>query len=131
MRAAEKRNLRGLVLAIVAYTVVMLTVWPLVGTTDDRTIRAVIALAPVIPVLFVVRAFVRQILDSDELMRRLNLEALSISAGIVSVLSLMGGFLAAAKVIELDGLILFWVFPALGATFGLLRKLAVRRYALS
>ena len=131
MRAAEKRNLRGLVLAMVAYTVVMLTVWPLVETTEDRTIRALIALAPVIPVLFVMRAFVRQILDSDELMRRLNLEALSISAGIVSVLSLVGGFLAAAKVIELDGSILFWVFPALGATFGLLRKLAMRRYALS
>lgn len=131
MRAAEKRNLRGLVLAMVAYAVVMLTVWPLAGTTDDRMMRALIALAPVIPVLFVVRAFIRQILDADELMRRLHLEALSISAGIVSVVSLMGGFLAAAKVIELDGSILFWVFPALAATFGLVHKLAVRRYALS
>ena len=131
MRTAKKQNLRELVLAMIAYTVVILTVFPLVETTDDRMMRALIALAPVIPVLFVVRAFIRQILGSDELMRRLHLEALSISAGIVSVASLMGGFLAAAKVIELDGSILFWVFPALAATFGLVHKLAVRRYALS
>ena len=127
MRDVEKRYVREFLPAIAAYTVVMLTVWPLVRTTDDRMIRALIALAPVIPILFVVRAIVRNILGSDEMMQRLHLEALAISAGIVGVVSILVGFLVAAKVIELDGSILLWVFPALGGTFGFARKIAMRR----
>lgn len=131
MRAVEKRYLREFLPAMVAYTVVMLTVWPLVRTTDDRLMRTLIALAPVIPVLFAVRAIIRQILGSDEMMQRLHLEALAISAGIVAVVSLTGGFLAAAQVINLDGSILLWVFPALAGTFGLARVIATRRYERS
>lgn len=128
MRAVEKRYMREFLPAMAAYTVVMLTVWPLVRTTDDLLIRTLIALAPVIPVLFAVRAIIRQILGSDEMMQRLHLEALAISAGIVAVLSLLGGFLAAAEVIDVDGSILLWVFPALAGTFGLARVIAARRY---
>lgn len=131
MRAVEKRYLREFLPAMAAYTVIMLTVWPLVRTTDDRLMRTLIALAPVIPVLFAVRAIIRQILGSDEMMQRLHLEALAISAGIVAVVSLTGGFLAAAQVIDLDGSILLWVFPALAGTFGLARVIATRRYERS
>lgn len=131
MRAVEKRYLREFLPAMAAYTVIMLTVWPLVRTTDDRLMRTLIALAPVIPVLFAVRAIIRQILGSDEMMQRLHLEALAISAGIVAVVSLTGGFLAAAQVINLDGSILLWVFPALAGTFGLARVIATRRYERS
>lgn len=129
MRAIEKRYLREFLPAMTAYVVVMLTVWPLLRTTDDRMLRTLIALAPVVPVLFVVRAILRQILGADEMMQRLHLEALAISAGVVGLASLIGGFLAAAKVIELDGTILIWVFPALAATFGVVRMFAARRYA--
>ncbi len=131
MRDVEKRYLREFLPAMAAYTLVMLTVWPLVRTTDDCTLRTLIALAPVIPTLFVVRAIIRNILGADELMQRLHLEALAISAGIVAVVSLAGGFLVAAKVIELDGSILLWVFPALAATFGVVRAIAARRYTRS
>jgi hypothetical protein len=106
----------------------MLTVWPLVRTTDDRMLRALIAMVPVIPIGFVIRAIIRQILGADEMLQRLHLEALAISAGIVAVFSMIGGFLAAAEVITLDGSILLWVFPALGGIFGLARGLATRRY---
>ncbi len=128
MRAVEKRYLREFLPAMVAYTLVMLTVWPLAGTTDERMLRALIALAPVVPILFAVRAIIRHILGADEMMQRLHLEALAISAGIIGVVSLAAGFLAAAKVIELDGSILIWVFPALAATFGIVRMLAARRF---
>ncbi len=128
MRAADKRYMREFVPAMAAYTLVMLTVWPLVRTTDDRMLRALIAVVPVVPVLFVVRAIIRHILAVDEMMQRLNLEALAVSAGIVGVASLVAGFLAAAGVIVLDGSILIWVFPALAGTFGVARMMAARRF---
>ena len=128
MRAAEKRYLREFLPAMGAYTLVMLTVWPLARTTDDHMLRALIALAPVVPILFAVRAIIRHILGADEMMQRLHLEALAISAGIIGVVSLTAGFLAAAKVIELHGSILLWVFPALAATFGVVRMVAARRF---
>ncbi|MBL0162192.1 MAG: hypothetical protein IPP82_00720 [Xanthomonadales bacterium] len=128
MRAIDKRYLREFPPAMAAYTVVMLTVWPLVRTTDDHTLRALIVMTPVIPIGFAIRAIIRHILAADEMMQRLHLESLAISAGIVGVASLIGGFLAAAEVITLDGSILLWVFPALAGSFGLVRSVATRRY---
>jgi hypothetical protein len=131
MRAIDKRYLREFLPAMLAYTIVMLTVWPLARHTDDRTIRALIALVPVIPIAFAIRAIIRHILAADEMMQRVHLEALAISAGIVAVASLIGGFLAAAEVVTLDGSILIWVFPAIAGTFGIARMLVQRRYTRS
>ena len=128
MRAIDKRYLREFLPAMAAYTIIMLTVWPLVRTTDDHTLRALIAMTPVVPIGFAIRAIIRQILAADEMMQRLHLESLAISAGIVGVASLIGGFLAAAEVVTLDGSILLWVFPALAGSFGLVRSVATRRY---
>ena len=129
MRSVDKRYIREILVALTAYMIIMFTIWPLVDSTESLGLRVVIALSPVIPILFGIRALVRYILDADELVQRLHLEALAISAGVVGVLSMAVGFLAAAKLIELDGSILFWVFPALAGTFGLARSLAARRYA--
>ena len=84
---------------------------------------------PVIPILFVIRAMARYILDADELVQRLHLEALAIAAGVVAVASLVGGFLAAAEVITMDGSILIWVFPVIALVFGIARAFGERRYA--
>lgn len=129
MRSIYKRYVREILMALTAYMIIMLTVWPLLDTTDSLGLRVGIALSPVIPILFGIRSLVRYILDADELIQRLHLEALAISAGTVAVVCILVGFLVEAKLIELDGSILFWVFPALGGTFGLARGLAARRYA--
>lgn len=131
MRAIDKRYLREFLPAMGAYVIVIFTIWPLVNTTDNQSIRAWIALAPVIPVLFVVRAIIRHILSADEMMQHLHLQALAVSAAIVGVVSMLGGFLVAAKVISLDGTILLWVLPALAATFGVVRAIVARRYTRS
>ena len=131
MRAIDKRYLREFWAGMTAYTVIMLTVWPLVRTTENDGLRIVIALLPVIPILFVIRALLRYILDADELVQRLHLEALAIAAGVVAVASLVGGFLASAEVIHLDGAILIWVFPVIGGVFGFSVKFLERRYTRS
>ena len=129
MRAIDKRYVREFFTAMTAYVIIMLTIWPLVRTTESHALRVFIALIPVIPILFVIRALVRYILDADELVQRLHLEALAISAGVVAVASLVGGFLAAAELIRIDGAILLWVFPAISVVFGIARAFGERRYA--
>ncbi|MEO7934864.1 MAG: hypothetical protein ABIR27_01255 [Dokdonella sp.] len=129
MRAIDKRYMRHFFTAMTAYVIIMLTVWRLVRTTESHGLRVAIALLPVIPILFVIRAMVRYILDADELVQRLHLEALAIAAGVVAVASLIGGFLAAAEVIRIDGSILIWVFPVIALVFGIARAFGERRYA--
>ena len=131
MRAIDKRYQRHVLVAMTAYMVIMLTVWPLVRTTQSDSLRIAIALLPVVPILFVIHALLRYILDADELVQRLHLEALAIAAGVVAVASLVGGFLASAEVIKIDGAILIWVFPLIGGVFGFARKFLGLRYTRS
>lgn len=81
-----------------------------------------------LPFAAALRAIIRHVRDSDEFQRRLHLEALAISSVVVSLLSTTAAFLVAAKVITLDGTVLFWVFPALAGLFGALRCWNARRY---
>ncbi len=129
MRALEKRYRRELFLAMSAYVVVMLLIYPLARQVEAPFWRALVALAPVLPFAAALRAIIRHVRDSDEFQRRLHLEALAISAVVVSLLSTTAAFLVAAKVITLDATVLFWVFPALAGLFGALRCWNARRYA--
>ena len=129
MRSLERRYRRELFSALAVYTIVMLFVWPMVTHVDSSWLRTLIALAPVIPFAAALTAIVRQVRDSDEFQRRLHLEALAISAAIVSFVSMTAGFLVTAKVFALSGSVLLWVFPALAGLFGVLRCGLARRYS--
>jgi hypothetical protein len=128
MHALNKRYRRELFTAMSAYIVVMLCIWPFVRHVDSPIGRLFIALSPVVPFAFAMRAMIRHVRDSDEFQRRLHLEALAIAVAIVSFVCMTAGFLVAAKVIRLDGSVLLWIFPALCLMFGILRGLAARRY---
>ena len=131
MHALERRYGREMALAAVLYVAAMLTAWPLALHTDERILRAVLALLPVLPAALMLRAIYRHVRDSDELQRRLHLEALAISASVVSLVSMALGFLAAARVIVLGGDVLLWVFPALAGVFGVVRCWIQWRYRCS
>lgn len=111
-----------------AYVAVMFLLWPLLPRVHSELLKIALALLPVLPVLFVVRAMVRLVLGSDELEQRIHLIGLAIAATVVSTLSLAGGFLAAAGVVKLDGAILIWVWPTLVVMYALGRGWASRRY---
>jgi len=95
-RSIEKLYRQRLMLAMAIYIGVMLLAWPLVRTTDSLSLKVVLALAPVLPMLYVVWLMVRRVWHSDELEQRTHLIALGASTVVVGVLSLVGGFLAAA-----------------------------------
>jgi hypothetical protein len=116
------------VLAIMAvYVVLMLFEWPLVGRTEGLALRTLLALLPTLPVVAVIVLAARMVMRGDELEQRMHLVALSVAVGVVSVASIVGGFLAIAKVWTVGGDVLFWVFPVLCVVYGITRIVLVRR----
>lgn len=127
-RPHHRRYQREFWPAMAAYVAIMFLLWPLLPRVHSEWLKVVLALLPVIPVLFVVRAMVRLVLGSDELEQRIHLIGLAIAATVVSSLSLAGGFLASAGVIVLNGSVLVMVWPTLVVLYALGRGWATRRY---
>jgi hypothetical protein len=111
-----------------AYIAVMLLLWPLLPRVHNEWLKIALAQLPVVPLLFAVRAMVRLAMGGDELEQRIHLIALAIAATVLSMLSLVGGFLAAAHLINLDGTILMWMWPTLVVVYSAARVWASHRY---
>jgi len=130
MRPVHRRYLREFIPAMLGYVLLILSsvYWLRFGQPPAHW-RPAIALLPVFPIILVMRAMVRVIRDSDELERRIELEAVAISALLVGTGFFSAGLLAGAKVIALDGdAVAVWVLPALCAIYGIAKCWAVRRY---
>jgi hypothetical protein len=118
---------RGL-LAISLYTAFMLLIWPLVPTVGSLPLKVLLALAPLVPMFYVLAQIARRIRDSDELEQRTHLIALGVSTGVTAALSLLGGFLCIAKVLPFDGSVLIWIFPLMVTCYGITRWYVSRVY---
>jgi hypothetical protein len=132
MNPAEKRYTRRMMITMTAYVIVLFgSILMLRGSAADWPIAAkvLLALSPVVPVAYFGKAFVIYLNECDELMRRIELEAIGLSSLIVGLLFLSLGFLGRAKIIALDGVtVAVWVFPLLCGVYGLTKWLASRRY---
>jgi hypothetical protein len=115
---------------MIVYVAVMLLVWPQVRSAADLPSKVLLALVPVLPMLYVIWLLARRILGSDELEQRTHLIGLGAATGASAVFSLVCGFLAAARVFELDSvaMLLFWVFPLQMLSYGGVRWWSARRY---
>ena len=132
MSPAESRYTRRLVMAMVLYIALLFgsilglksfaAEWPVAA-------RALMALLPVLPIAFVGKIFIDYLGECDEMIRRIELEAVSLSSLIVGLLFLAAGFLMQAGVFTLGGgTVAIWVFPLLCGIYGLTKWLAIRRY---
>jgi len=130
-RLTPRQYQRHTLLAMSAYVGFMLLAWPTVRTADSMALKVLLALAPVVPMLYVIGLMARRILDADELEQRTHLVALGAATAVVGALSLVGGFLAAAQVFKSDGAILIWVFPVMMLSYGITRWWVGRRYGMS
>jgi hypothetical protein len=127
-RFTERRYQSRVILAMVLYVAVLLLVWPLARSSTSMPLKILLALLPTLPVLYVIWQMARRVWHSDELEQRTHLVALGASTAIVGVASLVGGFLAAAGVVQLDGSILVWVFPVLLVSYYAARWWVARHY---
>lgn len=127
-RLSQKQYEWRVLAAMSLYTLCMLLEWPLVRTATSLSVKCLLALVPVVPMVYVIALLARRIRASDELEQQTHLIALGIATAVVGALSLIGGFLSIAKVLVLDGSILIWVFPALMFCYGAARWRVARRY---
>ena len=109
--------------------VLFASVWLLRRIDDPVWLRALIALAPVVPIVLALRAVVRYIREIDELQQRIELEAVSIATALVSLAYLAAGFLQLAKIIAAPAdIAMIWVFPLICLCYGIAKVLVARRY---
>ena len=125
----RRRYLREFLPSMAAYVLlVLLSVW-LLKRVDTAWLRALVALLPLPPIAFALRAIVRYIRDADELQRRVELEAVAFSSAFGSFAYLTGGFLQAAGVIEVGAAnAMLWVFPLTCLAYGVVKIVVSRRF---
>ena len=115
--------------AMTAYVLAMLVWKRLLGLADATWLKVLIALFPALLVLWVMRAFVRYVRDSDEMQRRIELESGSVAGLVTSGAYLSAGFLQSAGLIDIPSKVaMIWVFPMLCLVYGVAKLVIARRY---
>ncbi len=125
MKENVRTYLKHFSVTMIAYTVLLIVSRLLLNTVDNQALRIIIAILPVLPVLFgiwVVMIYVRSL---DELQRRIQFEAVAFSMLMTGSITFTLGFLADAGVPQLS---LIWVFPMSIALWGIGQFIATRRY---
>jgi hypothetical protein len=130
-RFSQRQYDRLVMVPLVLYAGCMLFLWPLLRATSNLQLKALLALAPVLPLIYLIGLLVRRIRASDEFEQRTHLIALGAAAAITSALGMAGGFLSIAGVLKVDGSILIWVFPVVMISYSLARWYVSRRYGVS
>ncbi len=122
---AEKLYLRRFWVAITAYVVLVIIMSSVLDSLTDNTLRVIITLLPIVPIVFGMWAFMQFIRQIDELQRRIHFEAFAFSLGCTGLITFTLGFLENAGVPQLS---LIWVFPMMIAFWGIGVAIAGRRY---
>lgn len=117
VRAAGRRYMREFMPAIIAYMALVFAAPWLMQQVHAAPLKVLVALLPVVPVAFVMRAMLHLLLGSDELEQKLQLQAISIAAMTVALLSFAAAFLESAGLLPLKNP-LIWVLPAMFAVYG-------------
>lgn len=127
-RPADRRYMREFLPAMLTYMVVMLYLWPLQKGLPPGWLKTLLVLSPMLPIGWAILACVRYVLGGDEMERRQHLDAIAISASLISMVSMALGFLGAARVLVFDGgLALLFVYPAFCIVYGVVRAVLVVR----
>jgi tellurite resistance protein TehA-like permease len=127
-RLSQKQYERQAMVTLVFYAGCLLFLWPLLHTVSSFPLKVLLALAPALPVVYLISLLARRIHASDEFEQRTHLIALGTAAAITGVAGMIGGFLSIAGVLKLDGSVLIWVFPVLMLSYSATRKYVLRRY---
>jgi hypothetical protein len=128
-RLTDRQYQRHVSVTMLIYVAAMVLVWPLARSTPELGLKIALAAVPALPMLYVIGLMARKVAQSDEFEQRIHLVALGVASAVLAALSLLGGLLAAAGAVPLDGSILIWVFPLMMVSYGLTRWWVItRRY---
>ncbi|MBC2656411.1 hypothetical protein H7A76_13280 [Pseudomonas sp. MSSRFD41] len=88
--------------------------------------KIALALVPVVPMIAMALAVVRQLRRLDEMVRRVQLEALALSFVCTALITFSYGFL---ETVGLPRLSMFYVWPLMGLIWALATVVGMRRYS--
>jgi hypothetical protein len=125
MNAPARDYVRQFGLSMIAYTVVLVGSILLLQTQPAPPLAVLIALAPVVPVVFGLLALVRFVGRLDELQRRIHLKSLVYTTGATAILTFSYGLLENAGFAQISWV---WVLPLMVAIWGLATMLVSRKY---
>jgi hypothetical protein len=124
--AAGRRYTLEIVVCMIAYMAVLFPAIWLLNRGLEGPAKFAVALAPVVPVIFVFVALVRYFARTDEFERRVLLESLGIAGVITALLAATYGFLEGAGLPHLSA---WWTWAAFMASWLVGRLIVSRFYA--
>jgi hypothetical protein len=125
MNQATKRYAREFTVTMIAYVVVIIVARLTLNNLGDSPWRFAIALLPIIPVIFLVIAFIRYLTGIDELQQRIQLQAIGFAAGTTGLLTFAYGFL---ELVGFPKFSTFFIFPMMVMLWGIGLSYFSRRY---
>ncbi|MGH8373153.1 MAG: hypothetical protein ACRETO_10520 [Gammaproteobacteria bacterium] len=124
-KAVTHRYLWELGFAMVAYVGVILLSAHWLRGMPASGFKLLIALLPLLPLAFVFLAVIRFVRHTDEMLRRLHVQAFAIAAGVTAFLALTYGCLEMAGFPHLSA---WWTFVCIDLVWGLAVCVLQRRY---
>lgn len=125
-KSASKMYVKEFSLAMGAYVIAVIASVTLINISPNGAWwRIPLALLPIIPALFALRAYLRFFSRMDELQRRIQSEALAFGFASAGLLTFSYGFLENAGLPRLSWV---FVFPLMIAMWGIGNGIAARRY---
>ncbi|MBP7961687.1 MAG: hypothetical protein KBG20_12850 [Caldilineaceae bacterium] len=126
MDTNTRRYMRQFIPAMIAYSIVLVAaMWLLDRLGDGSLWRIPVAVLPMIPIGFALRAYLIFLNGADELQRRIQLNGFAFAAGATGMVTLTYGFLENAGFPMLSWV---WIFPMIIAFWGIGSAFAERRY---
>jgi hypothetical protein len=111
--------------AMAAYVIVLVASVLLLQNNPEAPWRVPLALAPVVPTIFALAAFLHFLRQMDEMQRQIQLEGIGLSFGATAILTFAYGFLENVGFPQVS---LIWILPLMVMLWGLGVALAARRY---
>jgi len=125
MNQASKTYARDFTISIIAYVIIIIVSRLILDNLGDSPWRYPIALLPVVPVVFLVIAFLRYLSGIDELQQRIQLQAVGFAAGTTGLLTFAYGFL---ELMGFPRFSTFLIFPMMIMLWGIGLSYFSRRY---
>lgn len=123
--AAHRIYVIQMLAALFCYTVVLGISVKLTPSVSPRWLQVIVALAPAIPVVFMLMAIIRLFGRIDEMRRQLHTQAAALAAAGTALLAVICGFLQNVGVPPLSG---FWTFGVIDLLYAIFILILTRRY---
>jgi hypothetical protein len=124
MNRQAQHYIRDSLLAAGAHIILAYVSIMLLKQTSATALRYLIAILPMLPLIFAFRSFLHQLAHMDELQQRIQLQAIGFATGATGMITLTYGYLENAGLPQLS---MIWIFPLIcllwaGASWAMTRR---------